>query len=1120
MSAPTITVTPTTVVFGEQQDLGTSTQAVETLVFDANGDGLQDLVLNGRNSNTISLMLNQGDGSFGAATTIATGSQWHIYNGDIDGDGNQDVLMTRWNEDYSEQTLGYLKNNGDGTFGAFETLETGFRNILDVTTVDFDGDGDLDVLTAGSGDAGVMIAKNNGDGTFTKSLLATGTSVYSVSTGDINGDGILDVVTTDGSGTLKAFTIGADGQSTQTHTVNLDPIYPAESVELVDLDGDGALDAVVANSNRKELSWLKGNGDGTFGPKQTIADGNEQSPYVTGFRVVDVNGDGRLDIIAGSPRTVGETAQTQQSYLSWFEQEADGTFTEHMTNVKYPSEADFFDVNYGDLNNDGVIDLISAGPVSIGGSRNYVRFATGMEAIEVAENAPTALHGIAFSDDSTGAVEVTLSVDRGTLEATSAAGVTVSGSGSGSQVVLTGTIADINAFLENDGVLFTTANNDETSAKLNITINDQDPLNPSVVSKTIGLAVTPADDLSPVEVELSGDTVAEDAAIGTLIGTLSATDPEGGPVTYSLYSGGQYVTLDGNQLKLNTALDFEGQSSFQIIVRATDEGGAFTDQTLTIDVTNANEAPLSIALSKLLVPQSSAAGTVVGDLTTTDPDSGDTFTYSIPGGSEAFDIVDNKLVVKDLSGALIHDVKVLATDSGGLTVEKSFRITTTDDDGNPLGSAGTITIDASNAASMDFEAYIRGGFLAGTVGGGMPVFDNGGAFSGSEVMMAYGSDTASKYVLARGSMEYYFATHTIWGEIGTIEYGTRGNGAYDSSGSFQGGAAELRITGLSLSNNKPTGADEAEIEANGPVHNFTVAHMYGDIGSTARIGVYSDSLDAYAQNYIGSAGADVFTGTVFADTINGGAGDDTLNGGGGNDTIRIGSGNDIVDGGDGIDTVIVDGNFADYNLLALSTIYLTENASGEMDRIRTTEYIKFKDALYNVATQEVTPIEDLAPTGLDISAKTVSENVAIGTVVGTFSATDPEGGALAYTLTSDAGGLFRLDGAKLVTAKAIDYEKVKSATVTVEVSDGVNIVAESFTIGVTDVNEAPTALSLSKSSVAENAKVGTVVGTLSAKDPEGGAVSYSLSSNPGGIFKVVGNQLQLAKAVDYETARS
>ncbi|MBB3980193.1 hypothetical protein GGQ64_005445, partial [Rhizobium azooxidifex] len=163
---------------------------------------------------------------------------------------------------------------------------------------------------------------------------------------------------------------------------------------------------------------------------------------------------------------------------------------------------------------------------------------------------------------------------------------------------------------------------------------------------------------------------------------------------------------------------------------------------------------------------------------------------------------------------------------------------------------------------------------------------------------------------------------------------------------------------------------------------------------------------------------------------------------------------------------------------------------------------------------------NLAPTAPALSSSKVSENAAIGTVVGTFSATDPEGGVLTYTLTDNAGGLFKLDGAKLVTAKAIDYEKVKSGVVTVEVSDGVNTVAKNFTIGVQNVNEAPAGVAISKSSVTENAKVGTVVGTLSAKDPEGGAVSYSLSSNPGGIFKIVDNKLQLAKAVDYETAKS
>ncbi|NVP58749.1 cadherin repeat domain-containing protein, partial [Mycoplana rhizolycopersici] len=115
----------------------------------------------------------------------------------------------------------------------------------------------------------------------------------------------------------------------------------------------------------------------------------------------------------------------------------------------------------------------------------------------------------------------------------------------------------------------------------------------------------------------------------------------------------------------------------------------------------------------------------------------------------------------------------------------------------------------------------------------------------------------------------------------------------------------------------------------------------------------------------------------------------------------------------------------------------------------------------------------------------VKENVAVGTTVGTLSAKDPEGKALTYTLTDNAGGLFKLSGNRLVTAKAIDYEAVKSGKVTVEVSDGVNKVAKSFTIAIQDVDDvdkAPTSLSLSKSTVKENVKTGTTVGTFSAKD--------------------------------------
>ncbi|MGQ3280015.1 MAG: hypothetical protein ACT6WE_26215, partial [Shinella sp.] len=94
-----------------------------------------------------------------------------------------------------------------------------------------------------------------------------------------------------------------------------------------------------------------------------------------------------------------------------------------------------------------------------------------------------------------------------------------------------------------------------------------------------------------------------------------------------------------------------------------------------------------------------------------------------------------------------------------------------------------------------------------------------------------------------------------------------------------------------------------------------------------------------------------------------------------------------------------------------------------------------------------------APSVPTLAGTVVKENVAIGTVVGTFSSKDPEGKTLSYKLLDTAGGLFKLSGAKLVTAKAIDYEKVQKDTVTIEVSDGVHKVTKVFTITVTDILE-------------------------------------------------------------------
>jgi hypothetical protein len=77
---------------------------------------------------------------------------------------------------------------------------------------------------------------------------------------------------------------------------------------------------------------------------------------------------------------------------------------------------------------------------------------------------------------------------------------------------------------------------------------------------------------------------------------------------------------------------------------------------------------------------------------------------------------------------------------------------------------------------------------------------------------------------------------------------------------------------------------------------------------------------------------------------------------------------------------------------------------------------------------------------------------------------------LTYTLLDSAGGRFALDGSTLKTAAALDYETATSHQVTVRVTDSSNATFDKvFSIGVTNVNEGPTAISLSAASVAENA---------------------------------------------------
>ena len=150
-----------------------------------------------------------------------------------------------------------------------------------------------------------------------------------------------------------------------------------------------------------------------------------------------------------------------------------------------------------------------------------------------------------------------------------------------------------------------------------------------------------------------------------------------------------------------------------------------------------------------------------------------------------------------------------------------------------------------------------------------------------------------------------------------------------------------------------------------------------------------------------------------------------------------------------------------------------------------------------------------APTNATLTNSTVAENAANGTAVGTVAGVDPDAGAtFSYSLTDSAGGRFAINSSTGAVTVAngglLNYEAATSHNITVRVTDQGGLTFDkTFTIGLTNVNEAPTNATLSGGSVAENAANGTAVGTVAGVDPDAGATfSYSLTDSAGGRFAI------------------
>jgi len=237
---------------------------------DLDGDGSLDLVTADEGADSLSILLNNGDGTFAEPRiTTAGAAPASIAGADLDGDGDVDLAVAnRASDDVS-----ILINIGDGTFRPAVNCAVGDVPGA-IAAGDFDGDGDLDLATANEGgfddpdldDVSVLI--NDGTGAFyAAATLAVGVNPYAITSGDLDGDADVDLVVANHGITGDTSTIAVlrnHGDGTFAPAVSWPAGWGPESVVLGDLDGDGDLDAVTANSLANNVSFLANDGSGEF----------------------------------------------------------------------------------------------------------------------------------------------------------------------------------------------------------------------------------------------------------------------------------------------------------------------------------------------------------------------------------------------------------------------------------------------------------------------------------------------------------------------------------------------------------------------------------------------------------------------------------------------------------------------------------------------------------------------------------------------------------------------------------------------------------------------------------------------------------------------------------------
>ena len=586
--------------------------------------------------------------------------------------------------------------------------------------------------------------------------------------------------------------------------------------------------------------------------------------------------------------------------------------------------------------------------------------------------------------------------------------------------------------------------------------------------------VVPANN-APVFTDGSSTTraVAENTASGQNIGAaVAATDADSGdPLTYSLggTDAASFSIDDTNgQLQTSAALDFETKASYSVTVDVSDGKGDSDAIDVTINVTDVNEAPVFTQGTRatLAVAEHTASGTNIGvAFTATDPDSGDTLTYSLRRSDRNSFSVDPNTGQLRTRAALDYETKraytnlaVRVTDSGGLTDAIIVTINVTEVNEN---RAPTFT-DGNSATRA----------VAENTGSGQNI--------GSAVSATDPDNDTLTYTLGGADA----ASFSINGTNGQLK--TKAALDYETKSSY---TVTITVSDSKLTDTIDVTIDITDVDENR-------APSFAEGTSTTR---------SIAEN----TASDTNIGSAVAATD---PDDDTL-------TYTLSGADAASFSINGTNGQLQTKAALDYETKISYTVTITVSDSQLTDTIDVT--INVTDVDENRAPS----FAEGTSTTRSVAENTASDT-NIGSAV---AATDPDDDTLTYTLSGADAASFSINGTngQLQTKAALDYETKISYTVTITVSDSQLTDSIDVTINVTDVDEnrAPSFAEGTSTTraVAENTAADTNIGDpVSATDPDNDTLTYTLGGADAESFRIdnTNGQLRTDAALDYETKPS